>query len=144
MTFSIQKKYLLSLGNWLDSLSLSGKQSRARTRMIELIQDALTRIEKQRKEMIEELGDKEEDGSLKIVENDKGEKNYVIADDKKEKFDTDIAELYNENAELTGPEASVAFLIMKDVVLNYDKEIDPTLAPLYDKWCESFEALPES
>lgn len=143
MTFTIQKKYLVGLGNWLNTLSLNGKQSRARTRFVNLIQDALNRLETDRKVVLEEYAEKEEGGDLKVVEDDKGNKNYVVPDDKKEAFQKELIELYDEDAELNGPEFGPQILIVKDIVLNYDKEIDPNLATAYDKWCEAFEKFPK-
>lgn len=139
MTFKIQKKYLVSFGNWLNSLSLAGKQSRARTRFVGLIQEALERTEKERKAILEEYAEKNEDGTMKV--DDKG--NAVVPDEDLPKFDGEVVGLFNEEAELSGPETDQVFATVKNIVLEWDKEIDPSIAGAYDKWCEAFEAFPE-
>lgn len=142
MTFTIQKKYVLSLGNWLNSLALNGKQSRARTRFVALLQESLERLDKDRKQILEEYAKKDKDGKPEIIEKD-GQQNYDIPDADKDAFNVEIAALYDEDAELGGPETGPVFVIVKDIVLNYDKEIDPSIAGAYDKWCEAFEKFPK-
>lgn len=143
MTFTIQKRYLLSLGTWLSQLSLNGRLSRARSRVVDLIQDALVRVEKDRISVIEQYASKNDDGSFKIVEDANGGKNYDVPDELKPEFDKKISEMYDEDIELSGYECGPAFLAMKDVVLNYEKDIDPTIAGMYVKWCEAFESFPK-
>lgn len=138
MTFKIQKKYLLSLGNWLNSLSLAGRESRARTRFVALIQEALERADKDRKAILEDYAEKNEDGTMKTD----AENNAEISDDKRAAFDTEVVALYNEDAELSGPETGPVFVMVKNIVLDYDKEIDPSIAGAYDMWCQAFEEFP--
>lgn len=142
MTFSIQKKYLLSLGNWLNGLTLNGKQSRARTRFIDILQASLTQVEKDRKAILDEYAEKDENGELKVVEDPSGNKNYNVPEDKKAEFDKEVSDLYDEDAELSGPEFGSIALVIKDIVLNYNKDIEPGIAVMYDKWCSAFEKFP--
>jgi hypothetical protein len=140
-TLKLPKKDLQALGNWLASLSLTGKQSRARTRFISLLQEALTRFEADRKAILEEICNKNEDGTPKIVKDEKtGAENYDIPDNKLAEFNKEVNDLYGEDAELTGPETTPIFLLIKDIVLNYDGKIAPSEAVAYNNWCEAFEA----
>lgn len=141
MTFTIKKLYLQSLGNWLNNLALNGKQTRARTRFVEVVQEALTRIEKDRKAIVEEFAEKDAKGEFKYIENN-GQKNYDVPNDKMGDLNKELAEMYQANAELSGPEFGPIILIVKDIVLNYDKEIEPGLSVMYNEWCKAFEAFP--
>lgn len=137
-TLKIQNRQILPLGNWLGGLALPGLQSRMRTRFVAMLEGALANYEKIRKDALEAIAEKNEDGSLKVVE-DKGSKHYVIPDDKKAPFEADMKKLNETEAKVTGPDALSVFTVIRDIVLNYQGTIDGTLATNYNLWCETFE-----
>lgn len=137
--FKIQKKQVLGLGNWLGRLSLTGRESRMRTRFIAMLEEVLANIEKERKAMISDIAEKDDNGELKVVEED-DTRHYVIPDELKAKFEADLNEMYDEYAELSGPESATIIQTVKNIVLNCEEMIDPTLAGSYDAWCSAFES----
>jgi hypothetical protein len=137
--FKIQKKYVTGLGNWLGRLSLQGRDSRMRTRFVEMLENTLAQIEKDRKAMIEEIGEKDDNGVLKIVE-EEGKSHFVIPDELQAKFNTDLGDMYSEDAELMGPESATIFHTVKNIVLNTEDQIEGSIAGQYNEWCKAFEA----
>lgn len=140
MTFIIKRKYLSGLANWLATQKLNGPASRARTKFINLLADAIERADKERKDLIDEFGEKE-NGELKKVKGEKGDENYVIPDDQISTFNTEVGVVYDREAEITAPEIAPVLMIIKNLVLNTEEKIGPEYALQYDKWCEAFEKL---
>lgn len=142
MTFIIQRKYLTGLANWLASLSLQGAQSRSRTKFVKLAADALNRADKERLELIEEYGEKDEDGNLKKVTDEKTkQESYVIPDDKLKEFTDEVNKIFELDAEISAPEISTTLVTIRNLVLNTEEKIGPEIAVQYDYWCEAFEKL---
>lgn len=142
MTFTIQRKYLLGLANWLNSLSLAGVQSRARTKFVRVAASALDRVDKERLEILEEYAEKDKDGKPKKKTDEKtGQESFVVPDDKLPEFNKEISELYDQDAELTEPEFSMSLVVLRNLVLNTEEKIGPQIADQYDKWCEAFEKI---
>lgn len=141
MTFKISRKYLVSLANWLNSLSLSGPQSRARTKFVTLASEELDRAEKERLAILDEYADKDKDGELVKVKDDNGQENFHVADDKMAAFKVEVAAIYDQEAELTAPEFSVSLVIVRNLVLNTEEKIGPAIAAQYEEWCKSFEEV---
>ena len=141
MTFKIQRKFLISLANWLGSLELSGPQSRARTKFVTLASEALDRAEKDRRAVLDEYADKDKDGELVKVKDDKGQENFHVADDKMKAFQVEVAAIYDQEAELTAPEFSVSLVIVRNLVLNTETKIGPAIAAQYSEWCDAFEKV---
>lgn len=142
MTFIIARKYLVGLSNWLAGLSLSGPQSRARTRFLELAQEALDRAEKERLALLDEYGDKDEKGELVKIKDEKtGQESYHVSDEKLEEFNKEVNDIYEQNAEMTAPEISTTFVILRNIVCNTEEKIGPSIAAQYDEWCKAFEKL---
>jgi hypothetical protein len=141
MTFIIARRYLLGLGNWLNSLALQGPQSRARTKFIRLVDEALKRADKERMELLEEYAEKDEKGEFVKVKDDKGEDSYKIPEDKIKEFNQGIVEIYDADAEITAPEISTTLITLRNLVVNTEEKIPGSLALDYDVWCEAFEKL---
>lgn len=140
-TFKIKRKYLIGLGNWLVSIPLNGKQTRARVRFVNELQDAQSRIEKERLALLNELCEKDEEGKPKLIKDEEtGKENFDLSEENTKNFSDQLREAYEEDAEITGPELAPSIVIMRDVVLNYEGDIDPDIAFDYDQWCAAFEA----
>lgn len=134
----LKKRYIVGFGNWLGTLSLSGRQSRMRSRMVGMLESALAEYEKDRKVMLEEMAEKDIEGKPLLVE-EGGSKHYKIPDEKMDDFNTAMKELGEEDAELSGPESVAVFHAMKDVVVNFPGEIPGDIASAYNNWCDAIE-----
>ena len=78
----LKKQYILGLASWLSEQSLAGRESRERSRFVELASQQLTETEKERKAIVEKYVEKNEDGSWKTTV-DNGLERWVIPEDKK-------------------------------------------------------------
>lgn len=145
MTFTIKRKYILGLGNWLASLTLTGQDSRNRTKFIESLNDEVKENELTRLEVLKKYADKDEDtGELKVIENEKdGSKHYHIADDKMPDFQKEFTTFLESDLVIGGEGLKTRLETVKNIVLNPDVKIEKDIASDYDKWCEAFESMTE-
>lgn len=158
-TFKIQRAFLNGLATWLNKLTLSGKQSRERSRFVMLLAEDLRLLESGRNEIISRYSEKEMNTKTGVYENkktvDNGVERYVIPEEKREAFEKEIQELYLEDFVLDVTPANTANMqSVKDIVLNTEFLFGPSetddvdevsekvrQANDYNVWCQSFEAL---
>lgn len=122
---------------WLQQLALPGKESRERTRFLNLLIERYKEINEVRKGIQEKYGEKDKDGKLKRDKNG----DVVLKDLKK------AEEEYREYIEedfvidlLEGNKSKV--YTVADIVLNTEERFEGPNAGQYERWCECFEALP--
>lgn len=153
MEFKIKKAYLLGLGNWLNDQSLSGRESRARTRFVEILQEELNTIEKDRIALLDANADKDESGNPKMEEGEGG-KHYVLSAEAQEKVATEYTDMLHEDWILDVTEANRETVqLVKKIVLDTDyrfgpRENDsPATAQMrvrqmndYPQWCAAFDS----
>jgi len=132
MKVEIENRYLGQAISLLFDLSLRGKQSRHRTKFVKLLNDRLKEVEEQRIELAKEHAKKDENGEP-IIREDRVE----IED--KEGFAKELEELYAEKLVLEGGDLQETLKVVKDVLLNCDKEFSRQEAVIYDYLCEQFE-----
>lgn len=151
----IKNRYLLGLGSWLSILPLGGRESRERSRFVQIASDALVQMEKERKELIDKYAEKEEDGVTLKKTVDNGMERYVIPPEKTADLEREYAELLDEDFVLDIGEGHKAKIrTVRDILLNTDYKFGPAetdspeekaakirQAADYDKWCEAFETL---
>ena len=143
MEFTLKRKYILGLGNWLQTLSLQGQESRNRTKFVEELSNELKEVDLMRLEIIKKYASKEENGDLVMIENSDGSKHYDIPEDKMEEFQKEFAEYLESDFEMGGAGTKTRLEIVKDIVLNTTEKIDPKIASDYDAWCDAFEFMKE-
>lgn len=153
--FKIKNKFLVGLGSWLNELQLSGKESRERTRFVNLLVDRLTENEKFRAELIKKYAQKDEEGNpRKRTEEGAGEIWDILPEDM-EAYAKEYNEMMNEDFiidVLEGNKEKVK--VVTNIVLNTDYVFGPKEGDVegerqaklrqmndYDIWCESFEAV---
>lgn len=152
--FRIKKAYLQGLGSWLNDLSLSGAQSRARTRFVESLQQGLVTMDKDRVTILEKYADKDEKGEVKKETVDNSEQ-YVLSAENKISYAKEYADLLLEDYILDITDANrLQVEMVKDIVLTTDYKFGPRqdddanvaqgrIVQMndYNLWCEAFEAL---
>lgn len=138
----LQHKYLLGLGTWLNKLTLSGQESRNRTKFVEQLSEQLKENEEMRLELVKKYAVLDEAGEPKIVE-EEGRKHYEIDDAKMSDFQKEYTDYLNQEAVFEGEGLKTRLQMVKGIVLNPPVAIEGEIAGDYDKWCESFEAMVE-
>jgi len=145
-----------SLALWLSEQLLHGKESRARTRFLKLLQPRLVNLDEERKKMSEEHAEKK-----KVKEGDKEVEKIVFLDEKGKDttdeskgktykikdidlFQKDYNEYINEDFIIdVTPSNKDTIYTVRDILLNTVQEFKGGMADLYDNWCESFETITE-
>ena len=141
MTLRIKNKYVLSLARWLANLSLSGQESRNRTKFVEALSEQEKENEEMRLEILKKYAEvDEETKELKMVE-ENGAKHYVIPDEDTAKFTKEFTDYIDQDFIMEGEGLKTRLTMVSSIVLNTTEKIVPELATDYDKWCEAFEAM---
>jgi hypothetical protein len=127
------------LGGLLVDIRLKGMQSRMRTRFVKLLQQHLDILNEEQQEIVKNYAELDENGNPKTRQ-ENGKEFYVIAE--KEQCEKEINELLNEEFIIEENEANKKMLlVVKDLILNCDKEFQGAEAFQYDRFCEVFEDL---
>lgn len=130
-----------NFGQFLIAMNIKGgKQSRMRTRFIKVLNERLSVIENERKELLEKHADKDEEGNPKytIVNEELGQVEYIVSD--KGLLGKEITELWNEEFVIDESEANRDLLTtVKNAVLEYEGELSGAEAAIYDRLCEIIE-----
>lgn len=128
---------LLSIGNFLQSLTLPAQTSRARTKLVVKMQDALQELIASEKQLVTDFG-----GEV----TDKGQINWSIDENGKSLipngYDAEHAVLLNEQVtiELNQPTLTNA---LKEYFAKWDGEIDPQYAEAFDAFFDALETEEE-
>ena len=138
MKLEIKFRHLNSLLTWLKSLSLAGRESRERTRFIEVCLPYIKQVEEKRFTLIKENCELNEKGEPQI----KDEK-FLFKEGGQDKSNRDwnafLDTSYTDIDIKEGNHAKVK--TVRDLVLNTDQKFEGKLAEDYDKWAEVFEKL---
>lgn len=140
-TFAIQRKYILGLGKWLQTLALSGRESRERTKFVESIAEEVKESELVRLEVIKKYAEMDEDTKELVLKEENGSQHYVIPDEKLPLFQEEIAKYMDEDFVISGEGNRQRLRTIKSVVLDTQEKIEGDMAIDYDKWCEAFEKV---
>lgn len=133
MKIKIENGKLGAASNFLYGLKLARKQSRVRRHLIELIGKRLERVEKDRKELLEEHSNKDEDGKAIIVDGQ-----YDIID--VVAFSNEQKELYKEVLVIEGGDNREMIRTMKVVLKKLeDEEYEAQDSEIYDYLCDQFD-----
>ncbi|MGJ9384247.1 DUF1617 family protein [Salipaludibacillus sp. CF4.18] len=136
MIVKLDNGKLKQAGSLLFNLSLKGKQSRHRTKFINLMDERLVEIAEQEKELLKEHCHLDEEGEPKI-KIDNGQKLWDVKDI--DAFSKDKRELYEEQLVVDGGDSQGMLKTIKSVLLECDKEWQGKEALTYDYLCDQFE-----
>lgn len=132
-----------ALAELLFEMELKGKDSRMRTRFIKIIASHLSDVvQKERADLIQEYAEKNEDGSMKTVED--SEQDVYINPNRETEFYNELKILMAEEFHIEETEGHKNMLLsVADTVINGDVSVKGEMATLYDRWCEEFEGVLE-
>jgi hypothetical protein len=138
MNFKIENSKIAGTINLLSKLSLKGKQSRHRSKMIKDLNSHLKDVAEQEQELLKE--------HCYLDENDEPKKtsdgqNWDVKDVKS--FVKDRNELYEEIFVLEGGNVTGYLKTVKEVLLDSNEEWSGSEAELYDYLCDELERVEE-
>jgi len=134
MQVKIENAKLKQVIDLLFDLSLKGKQSRHRTKLIKLLNERLVEYQKDFKELLTEHCNLDENGNPKTTPD--GQR-WDVKD--VDTFIKDKKELDEEVFVIEGGNYHGMLITVKEVLLNCEKEFSGQEAMIYDYICERFE-----
>lgn len=132
MKIAIENGKLGQAASLLFDLPLKGKQSRHRSKFVQLLAGRQEEVEKGRVQLAGEHAKKDKDGEPVT-------KDGVFDIDDQEAFTKDLQELYEEEMIIEGGDVSGMLKTVKEVLENCDKELSGQEAVIYDYLCDQFE-----
>ncbi|WP_078379165.1 DUF1617 family protein [Sutcliffiella halmapala] len=133
MIVKIKYEYVGELTDFLFNLSLKGKKSRHRTRLVNLLLDKHKQIAEEEMAIIKEFAGTDKDGEPKRKENG----NLDIKNVKE--FKKQQEELFREEFVIEGGDHHGMLKTVKEIIFDYDEEISGRQAVVYDHLYEAFE-----
>ncbi len=137
MQIKLKYEFIGEIIGFLYNLSLKGKQSRHRTRLVNALQDKHKLIAAEELEIIKEFAGVDKEG--KPNQTEKG--GFDIKD--VEGFKKQQDELFEEMFILEGGDNHGMLKTVKSIVFDYDEEVSGREAVVYDHLCEAFENAKE-
>lgn len=147
----IKNNNLVSLTRWLNGIALPGKESRVRTRFVELASEHIADIDEKRIELLKQHAKKDDKGEPILIEDmvkdeasgediPSGTKRYDLEDQDKfkkefdavmeEEFVLDVTDGHKDKCK-----------VVRDIILNTNEEFSGPVAKEYETWCAAFEVL---
>ena len=142
-----QQAKVESMQEWLARQMLHGKESRARTRFLRLINDRVVEIAEETKKIAEDNCEKNKTGRFIYTDKDgkdttdqaKGVNYKVI---KVEKFNKEMNDYRQEDYKIDITQANSETVYgVRDMIMNTKEEFTGNMAVMYDEICQSFEDI---
>lgn len=132
-TISIKKRNLVQIARFLESLSLVGAVSRARTKLTKALNESITEVGEQETELAREMGGTVTDGgNIKFPDTDEG-----ITQQKQ--FRDEQVKLLSEKVVLAEYTEGY-FEKLQTALENYDQALSAQEAVIYDTLLDALEA----
>lgn len=127
----------------LFNMSLKGKSSRMRTRMIKLLESYWqTTFHEEKTELITDYAQKDENGDIQFSDGDKTQ--ALLIPEKIQEFNVEFNSLMNEPFVIDEVESNKELLIsVANTFLSCEQEFTQQEATQFDNWCERFEEVIE-
>ena len=151
----LKNRYLVGLGSWLNELQLAGKESRERTRFVNLIIARIGETDKFREAIVDKYVKKDKNGEKvkKVLEN--GTEVWDISGTDMKAYEKEYQDLMDDVWNLDVLEGNKEKLkVVQDIVLNTEYKFGPKegntqeekianirQAADYEIWCDAFEEI---
>ncbi len=129
----IQHKYLKDVGEFLLGISLKGKESRHRMRIVNVLNEQNQNVAEEEINLLKEYAKLDEDGEL--IRNADG--SFDILDIKEFKKQQD--DLYNEQFVINDTNLDESLQTVGKLVIDYDEELNNKDAFIHDYICQQYE-----
>jgi len=118
-------------------MKLRGERSRARSKFLTLATEAYAALHESEVELVKEYAVLGADGNPETSENG----GFSIRDDAAAgEYLAEREKLFNEVAEIEGGTYTAHLALMRQILAEYDEDLDGENAALYDALCDAFEA----
>ena len=135
MRITLKNQYLIPLIPFLRGMKLKGERSRARSKFLSLALEAYASLHESELELLKEYAVLDSEGNPKTA----GDGSFSLRDEFVKEYFVEHDKLFNEVAEIEGGTYAEHLALMRQILLNYDEELDGENAALYDALCDAFE-----
>lgn len=133
----LQNKHLKDVSEFLLGISLKGKKSRHRMRIVNALDQQNKKVAEEEIALLKEYAKLDEEGELIR----KSDGSFDISDVKE--FKKQQEDLYNEHFVIDDANLEGALQTIEKVVLDYDQELSNKDAFIHDYICQQFEESKE-
>ena len=140
MRIQLENHYLIPLIPFLQGMKLKGAQSRARSKFLNLAMDAYAALHESELELLKDYAVLDEAGNLKISGDSAGGERFTLRDaEAAQEYRIEHEKLFTEVAEIEGGTYTSHLELMRQILADYDEELDGENASLYDALCDAFD-----
>ena len=133
---------------WLSELLLRGKECRARNKIVDMIRKKISDFEQERMKLVNKYAEKDEQNNL-IIKTDKivvdgkerEQQHYVFVGENRDNFNKEFQELESNTKFIFDilPSDKEDWEIVKNLILNLQKDFDYWEGTIYNEICKKFE-----
>ena len=139
MQIRLKNHHLVTLIPFLQGMKLKGEHSRARSKFLTLALEAYASLHESEVELLKEYAVLDGDGNPKAAEDG----SFSLREDSVRDYYAEREKLFNEVAEIEGGTYAEHLKLMRQVLPEYDEELDGENAALFDALCDAFERATE-
>ena len=136
MKIKLQNQYIITLIPFLQGLKLKGERSRARSKFLSLAMESYYSLHESEVELLKEYAELDESGEPK-----QGESGFTLKQETAMEYLVERDKLFTEVAEIEGGTYTSHLELMRQILADYDEELDGDNAALYDALCDAFEGV---
>jgi len=136
MRIKLQNQYIITLIPFLQNMKLKGERSRARSKFLSLAMESYYSLHESEVELLKEYAELDEAGEPK-----QGESWFTLKKETAMEYLVERDKLFTEVAEIEGGTYTSHLELMRQILADYDEELDGDNAALYDALCDAFEEV---
>ena len=140
MRIKLQNQHIVTLIPFLQEMKLRGERSRARSKFLEIAMKSFYALHDSEIELLKEYGELDEAGEP--IRNADG--GFTLRKETAMEYLAERDKLFCEVAEIEGGTYTSHFELMRQILAEYDEELDGERAALYDALCDAFEGVGEN
>jgi hypothetical protein len=137
MRIKLQNQHIVTLIPFLQNMKLRGEKSRARSKFLSLAMESFYSLHQSEVELLKEYAELDESGEP--VKNADG--GFTLKSETAVEYLVERDKLFTEVAEIEGGTYTSHLELMRQILADYDEELDGDNAALYDVLCDAFEEV---
>ena len=135
MRIQLKNHYLVPLIPFLRGMKLKGERSRARSKFLVAAMEAYASLHESEVELLKEYAVLDGEGNPKAT----ADGSFSLKEGSTNEYHTEHEKLFNEVAEIEGGTYAGHLTLMRQILMEYEEELDGENAALYDALCDAFE-----
>jgi len=141
MRIKLENHHLIPLIPFLQGMKLKGEKSRARSKFLALATEAYASLHESELALLKEYAVL--DGNGNPAENadagNPGGSTFRLKEESVKEYYAEREKLFKEVAEIEGGTYTAHLALMRQILADYDEDLEGENAALYDALCDAFE-----